>query len=104
MQHLVLVVTALIDAGLGPHLVTGEVLASAPIHFILLLLLLYGPSSTALVVIACRLAIFVDVVEDQVLHLLQLAGGDIHWLVHDAPAQERCAGRLRQASLVAYMN
>lgn len=81
-----MIIAALIHAGLGPHLVAGEVFTGAPIHFILLFLLLNGTSCVTPVVIACRLTIFVDVVEDQVLHLLQLAIGDIHRLVHDAPA------------------
>ena len=103
MQELVLVVAALVHTRLGPHLVAGEVLAGASVHFISLVLLLNGPSCATPVVIACRLAVFVDVVEDQVLHLFQLASGDIHRFVHDAPRQERCTGRLRQASLVAYI-
>ena len=103
MQEFVLVITALIHPGLSTHFIAGEVLAGASVHFILLLLLLDGSGGAAPVVIACRLAIFVDVIEDQVLHLLQLASGDIHWFVHDAPAQKGCAGRLRQAALVAYI-
>ena len=70
MKEFVLVIAALIHAGLGTHLVAGEVLAGASVHFILLLLLLNRPSCATPVVIACRLAIFVDVIKDQVLHLL----------------------------------
>jgi len=103
VQEFVLVITALIHPGLGTHLIAGEVLAGASVHFILLLLLLDGPGCAAPVVITCRLAILVDVIKDQVPHLLQLVSGDIHRFVHNAPAQKGCAGRLRQAALIAYI-
>lgn len=98
-----MVITALIHSGLGTHLIAGEVLAGASVHFILLLLFLEGPGCAAPVVITRRLAILVDVIKDQVPHLLQLASGDIHRFVHNAPAQKGCAGRLRQAALIAYI-